>query len=112
MICEKAAVFFVPSAQVSEQHAKPQTSSRIETSVFSPRFAPSDAVFRRFRGAEPFRRPIVVLGAAYCAERCYSAKQQRKYRALHAVDSRRNRPPFPPESPKSPSMRQRRRAFS
>ena len=36
MICEKAAVFFVPSAQVPGQHAKPQTSSRIKHPPFRP----------------------------------------------------------------------------
>ena len=60
------------------------------------------SVFGRFRCAGAFRRSIVVLGAAYCAERCSSTKQQREYRALHTVDSRRNRPPFPPKAPKKP----------
>ena len=39
MICEKAAVFFVSSAQVQERHAKPHAGRRVETRTFSPRFA-------------------------------------------------------------------------
>lgn len=49
MIGEKAAVFFAPSAQVQERHAKPQTSLRIKTSTFCPvshHQAPFFAVFR------------------------------------------------------------------
>lgn len=60
------------------------------------------SVSGRFRRAEAFRRPLVVYSAAYRAERCSTAKQQRECRALHADDSRRNRPSFLSQMPKKP----------
>ena len=60
------------------------------------------SVSGRFRSAGAFPRPLVVYSAAYRAERCSTAKQQRECRAPQAVDSCRNRPHSPPESPKKP----------